>query len=478
MLKVAININKELYKETIYVLDFIFNTIGIQYELTEINYCDLYYGKASEQLNRNAVYIPSYDSRPDADLKHKRSHNIDLLYTDSDPEPNYFYNDSRFGFDIIYIIFCLLTNHAEVSENQKDFLGRFMSSRNPLIEFNLNAIPIVDIYLKEIEKILLKKFPNLKAKEKWPEGKKAAAILTHDVDTPEIRIGEKLRGITRISERRISNIIYDLFIIFKEIPFLFFYKNLEASFKLITDIEEKYNYRSSFNFISMYEYDSLDPTYNIMSEKYRNVIRHLKDNCWEIGLHASTTTFNSPQRLSEEKECLEAVCNNSIHGVRQHFLLFNPFKTNIDHEKSGFTYDSSLGFYDKTGLRVGTSNPFFPFDNGEKRQLNLLQLPLTIMDSALHEEISGNNIIFKALDKIGIQPVNIEKAFSLCKQLIDNIIDTNGMITLLWHVKYMNYNWLTLYEKLLKYLSENDLWVTTPCEVNKWWRERYLLLNK
>ena len=77
-----------------------------------------------------------------------------------------------------------------------------------------------------------------------------------------------------------------------------------------------------------------------------------------------------------------------------------------------------------------------------------------------------------------IDKVFIEKAFSLCKQLIDNIIDTNGMITLLWHVKYMNYNWLTLYEKLLKYLSENDLWVTTPCEVNKWWRERYLLLNK
>ena len=438
MIKVATDINDNFYKETIYAFDFIFSTIGIQYELTEVNNCDLYYGKASEQLNRNAVHIPSYISIPDADLKHKRSDNIDLLYPDSDPEPDYFYSDNRFGLDIIKVIICLLTNHTEESENHKDSLDRYSSSHNPFIKFNLNTTPIVDIYLKEIERILLKKFPNLNAREKWPEGRKAAVVLTHDVDNPEIRICEKLKGITRISERHINNIFYDLLVIIKELPFLLFYKDLKVSFKQITDIEEKYNYRSSFNFISKFEYDSLDPTYNIKSEKYRDVIKHLNDNCWEIGLHASTTTFKSPERLSVEKKCLEAVCSNSINGVRQHFLLFSPFKTNIDHEKSGFTYDSSLGFYDKIGLRVGTSHPLFPFDIDKKRQLNLLQLPLAIMDSALHEEINDSSIIFKALDKIGIQPVNIEKAFSLCKQLIDNIIATNGMITLLWHVKYMN----------------------------------------
>lgn len=478
MLKVAININDNLHKETIYVLDFIFNTIGIQYRLAETNNCDLFYGKASGQFDGNAIYIPSYDLKPDANLRHKRLSNIDLLYIDSDPVPKFFFNENRFGLDIIKVIFYLLTNQAEESENQKDSLERFVSSYNPLVRFNLNAIPIVDIYLKEIERIFLKKFPNLKVKEKWPEGKKAAAILTHDVDTPESRIGEKLRGIARISERDIRNIFYDLLIIIKEIPFLLFYKDLETSFKLITDIEDKYNYRSSFNFISMYEYDSLDPTYNIMSERYKRIIKYLKDNCWEIGLHASTATFKSPERLSEEKKRLEAMCNCKIDGVRQHFLLFNPFKTNIGHEWAGFTYDSSLGFHDKIGLRVSTSHPFFPFDNDKKRQLNLLQLPLAIMDSALYEELIDNNIVFRALDKIGIQPINIENAFSLCKQLIDNIIDTNGMITLLWHVKYMNYNWLTLYDKLLNYLSENNLWVTTPCEASKWWRERYLLTSK
>ncbi len=478
MLKVAININEKLFKETIYVLDFILNTIGIKYELTEINKCDLLYGEANGQLNRNTIYIPSYDSKSDTILKHKMSYNIDLVYPDSDPEPEFFYKDDKFGLDIIKVIFHLITNQAEHSEDKKDSLERFISSRNPFVKFNLNKIPIIDIYLKEIERILLEKFHNLNTNDKWPEGKKAAVLLTHDIDSPESRISNKLRDITRISERNIRNVIRDLFIILKEIPFLLFYKNLETSFKRITDIEEKYNYKSSFNFISKYEFDSLDPTYNIMSEKYRNVIKHLKDNHWEIGLHASTTTFKSPERFSEEKKCLEVVCGSMVHGVRQHFLLFNPFKTNIDHEKSGFAYDSSLGFYDKIGLRVGTSHPFFPFDNDKKRQLNLLQLPLSIMDSALYEELIGNRIIFRALDKIGIQPVNIEKAFSLCKQLIDNIIDTNGMITLLWHVKYMNYNWLALYDKLLNYMKENDLWVTTPFEANRWWRERSLLNSR
>jgi hypothetical protein len=59
---------------------------------------------------------------------------------------------------------------------------------------------------------------------------------------------------------------------------------------------------------------------------------------------------------------------------------------------------------------------------------------------------------------------------------VQNIIQTGGLISLLWHNNYFNEpeyaDWQMVYEKLLERLALLSPWCATGTEINSWWRAR------
>jgi hypothetical protein len=73
-------------------------------------------------------------------------------------------------------------------------------------------------------------------------------------------------------------------------------------------------------------------------------------------------------------------------GQRYHYLRVDPHANLAPLAALGFRYDTSLGFADRPGFRAGIAQPFRPWDFAAGRPLDLVEIPLAVMDVTLSEE--------------------------------------------------------------------------------------------
>lgn len=115
------------------------------------------------------------------------------------------------------------------------------------------------------------------------------------------------------------------------------------------------------------------------------LVELLKAGGVEIGLHGSYTAAESEAALAAEKQALESLAG-LVRGHRYHYLRVDPHANLAPLERLGFAYDSSLGFADAPGFRAGIAHPFRPWDLERDRRLDLVQIPLAVMDVTFSEE--------------------------------------------------------------------------------------------
>lgn len=159
-----------------------------------------------------------------------------------------------------------------------------------------------------------------------------------------------------------------------------------------------------------------DSGYDPGHKKVQKVIQALRSHGFELGVHPGYDTFGNLAKLANEVDKLRrALCVESPGG-RQHYLRWSP-DTWMDWEACGLSYDSSLGFADRFGFRAATGFPYRPWSFRENRQLNLIEVPLILMDCTpvkymrLHKE--------QALERISLAVRRMKRS--------------GGVFTILWH---------------------------------------------
>jgi len=81
--------------------------------------------------------------------------------------------------------------------------------------------------------------------------------------------------------------------------------------------------------------------------------------------------------------------------------------------------DSSQGYADRPGLRAGFSFPYRPFHLAERRPLDLVELPMAVMDATLAER-----------RYLGLEPrAGLERTL----RLLERVADIGGTVAILWH---------------------------------------------
>lgn len=319
-------------------------------------------------------------------------------------------------------------------EGRKDRYGRF------LYQFSNNKDvlrPIVSDYLI-----------NNGFDVEWPENHRFAACLTHDIDFIYPSWKYTLFNTTKLAlnlrsqeslERLIGKIRKDNS------------KNPYWNFKKILELEERYGAKSSFYFKATSK-DNMDWSYDI--EDLQDEIWHITDLGWEIGLHGGYNSYNDSEILKKEKSRLEKVLGKKVIGIRMHFLRFDVPSTWRLLADLGFKYDATFGYPDMPGFRNGMCHPFRPYDLEMNKEIDILEIPLIVMDGSL----------FK---------MGLEEAWEIIKKLINNTERSRGVITILWHNDKFDeiyYNgWSKLYSKILKLLKEKNAWMTSGEEIYKYW---------
>ena len=284
-------------------------------------------------------------------------------------------------------------------------------------------------------------------KIEYSEAKQFAVCLTHDIDIVYLSKLDILVGVAKsLIHRQIKNALTTLF------------NNINKkwnqwwNFKDIMALEEKYGAKSSFYFLAL---DKVDLDFNFRIEDLEYEIGNIADNGWEVGLHGGHEAYNNLDEIKEKKKRLEKVLGKKMTGYRNHYLKFKVPDTWELLSKAGFKYDTTFSYADMVGFRNGMCHPFKPFNLDTNEEIDILEIPLTIMDRTLFDYMQ----------------LDMEGAWEITKLLIDRVEKYNGVLTILWHNTYMVGENLKFYEKILKYCYEKDAWMTSGEEIWKWWNK-------
>lgn len=285
----------------------------------------------------------------------------------------------------------------------------------------------------------------------YPDNKPFAICLTHDVDFIYPPITHTLASSAYLVKAlNMDRLKYNI---------LWRMKGKRSSpyinFKEIMGLEEKYGAKSSFYFMTS-DRDVTRPVYDI--KDLEDELGYIIDKGFEVGLHGGYYTYDNIEEMKKEKSILENVLGKKIIGYRNHYLLFKVPDTWELLAEAGFRYDTTLGYNNAVGCRNGMCHPFKPYNLITDKEIDILEIPLNIMDSSLF-----NNI----------RP--IDKAWEASKNVIDTVEQYHGVVTLLWHNNifgsaYMR-DWARLYNRILSYCHSKNAWMTNAESIYRWKNE-------
>jgi peptidoglycan/xylan/chitin deacetylase (PgdA/CDA1 family) len=198
------------------------------------------------------------------------------------------------------------------------------------------------------------------------------------------------------------------------------------TFDLIMDISEQNNIKSAFYFITD-RTSAYDGDYSINHPLIRKLLRRIADRGHEIGLHPSYNTYQNPKQTKKEFELLQQACEQEgIYqqrwGGRQHCLRWENPATFQNWDAAGLDYDSTLYFAETLGFRCGTCYEYSVFDIVNRRQLNLKERPLTIMEVTVFED-----------HYMGLRRVDSVSRLNVMNQYKDLCKKFHGDFVILWH---------------------------------------------
>lgn len=283
---------------------------------------------------------------------------------------------------------------------------------------------------------------------KYPDGKKFAVCLTHDVDD----IYPPLSHII------LSSLCYVKKFDFNGLKSLLGWRRRgkEGSpywnFREIMELEKKYNARSSFFFLAT-DKDIRRTRYD--PAELQDELRCIAASGWEVGLHVGYYSYDRLEEIKKEKRKLEVLLDREVVGCRNHYLRFKTPDTWRLLAEAGLKYDTTYGCSDAVGFRNGMCHPFKPFDFQLDREINILEIPLVIMDCTLFSLVKS-----------------FPEAWEIAQRLIATVAGRRGVLTLLWHNNVFTCpfreGWKELYEKILRECYRREAWLTSAGEIWRW----------
>ncbi|MEN6490138.1 MAG: glycosyltransferase [Smithella sp.] len=246
----------------------------------------------------------------------------------------------------------------------------------------------------------------------WPEGKKFAFVITHDVETT--------KGLNNCGA--------------------------------LMDIEEKYGFRSSFNFVA----GDYPIPQDLLDEMHRRGFE-----AGSHGLHHNGNLFRSRNVFNEHATRInQFLKKHSIVGFRSPSMYHNLdwlHELNIEYDASTFDTDP----FEPQPDGMGTIFPFWVSSNTSHK--GYVELPYTLPQDFL---------LFILMQ---------EKSIDIWKTKIDWIVRHGGMALLISHPDYMNFNNKDLlydeypckyYEEFLRLIKskyEGQYWNALPRDVSRFW---------
>lgn len=177
----------------------------------------------------------------------------------------------------------------------------------------------------------------------------------------------------------------------------------------------------------------LDPAYHGHSSELSRAVAEVRRQGAAIGLHPSFAAWRDDTRLAGERRNLEALYQQPVVAVRQHWLRFSWHHTWAAQARAGLRHDYTVAFNDRPGFRLGAALTFRPLAMGGEPAFEVT--PTVMMDSQFYDyaELSDDARV------------------AAMAHWLREIEDTHGEAAVIWHQQVFNrdYGWEAGYAALL-----------------------------
>lgn len=288
-------------------------------------------------------------------------------------------------------------------------------------------VPLVNAYLLLFEHWINKRL-QLEGPASSEQGR-CEIVLSHDVDSPcdpsDFRHALRLaRSNLRQGQRVLPSIVYGSHSVLRSVA-----ARIQTPgsrhwlFDDITAAEQTRGFTSTFFFAATSKFDEFgcyhDVAYDVRQPEFRQLLRGLVRREVGLGLHIGYRAVDDAFRIKAERLRLEEAAQTSIRGSRHHYWhLSTPIWGSLEaHSRAGLEYDSSIGFNEAPGYRLGAALPFRPWDPVLQQIIPTLQVPTVAMDSMFFRR----------------KPTSVEAAVADMATLLDGLKRFRGTAAIDWH---------------------------------------------
>jgi peptidoglycan/xylan/chitin deacetylase (PgdA/CDA1 family) len=179
----------------------------------------------------------------------------------------------------------------------------------------------------------------------------------------------------------------------------------------------------------------------------------------DVGLHGSYGSALHDGALAAEKRVLETALGKPIVSTRQHWLHWRVDKTPRLQAEAGLKVDGTLGFNGSAGFRAGTSLPHPLWDDERSQMLDILELPLTVMDVGLFRP--------------GAMGLDLALAKRVVGQITARVATAGGVLSLLIHPSHLvDPKVEALMRWTISHCLEQGAWTANHAQIRHHWDER------
>lgn len=369
------------------------------------------------------------------------------------------------GFDLAANSFYFLCSWAERRGGTKGQSRQLYATS----EFVRLGVPqdIVDRYLKLlVERLTFLRASSgavARARAEWPDGKKFAVVLSHDVDFIPVRpLDNTVQGAKTLMRHLIrQRDPAEAWRAFRGwCSSTVAGRDPYGCVPQIIEREHAMGLRSSFQVAVGHRHPN-DVNYHIEDDRVRDYLRAITNAGFDLCLHGSFRSTENTGWYLEETELLAARLARPL-GSRQHFLSFDYDNLFSAQEAAGIRYDMSMGYPDRPGPRAGFSFPYFPYNLREDRPYRVLEISLFMMDVTLS----------------GYMKLRHFSARELIEAFLSDLREKGGCASVVWHpivfggARDPGYD--DLYYEMATRVGELGGVATDGRTIHDFWRERAL----
>ncbi|MES2680179.1 MAG: polysaccharide deacetylase family protein [Bacteroidota bacterium] len=391
-----------------YTLKTLFNEgLGLDYHLVT----------DTEEFKSSTLPKLNYSASDNKDAFNIRPHPILLDYgikdypleviSDPDFKKIFFKNGGGdLPFDLLGASFWLLARYEEYLPHKTDSFNRFHYRSSLAYQYDFIQLPLINLWLAELKRRLLQKFPGLDFKQRGYN-----FLSSVDIDNA---YKYKYKGLVRT----IAGFISDRSFQSMKARFNITFKNKKDPFDCYDFLiaAHRDNDIKAIYFFLLGDYGDNDKNHSSSNLNFQSLIKHLADYSM-VGIHPSFGSKNNLHQLRVEASRLSNITHKVITKSRQHFSILKFPNTYRDLLQAGILADYSLGYTNFNGFRASYCYPFYWYSLDIESQSALQVHPFAITENTV------------ALDAERDSKSFIETA----RPLIDEVKKYHGQLISIFH---------------------------------------------